>query len=115
MLLRRIVTKGLLKLYGRANLGEQIQQINYKITVMLNSDAKSEIERLRGILIRRAMFVIFFCAALTLATLQYASYLSHARAREAEKKVRDAEELRKSDGRNDISSVTDAAAILAAS
>lgn len=36
----------------------QIQELNYKITVLLNSDAKSEVEGLRWVLTRRAAIAI---------------------------------------------------------
>lgn len=39
-----------------------IQEINYKITVSLNSDSKSEIEGLRWILTRRAALTVGICA-----------------------------------------------------
>ena len=82
---------------------------------MLNSEAKSEIERLRGVLIRRAILGIIFMAALTLGTLQYASYLSHIQEREEERRIREAEALRSHDGRTDHSPLTEAAETLAAS
>ena len=44
----------------------QVQQINYKISIMLSSDSKSEIESLRWILIRRSVLGIIFMAVLTL-------------------------------------------------
>ncbi|KAH7328621.1 hypothetical protein B0I35DRAFT_417906 [Stachybotrys elegans] len=91
-----------------------IQQINYKISIMLSSDSKSEIESLRWILIRRSVLGIIFMAVLTLGTLRYASYVSHERVKEAERKKREEEELRRDGGRKDRSSAADAAAILAA-
>jgi hypothetical protein len=39
-----------------------VQELNYKITVSLNSDGKSEIEGLRWILTRRAALTIATCA-----------------------------------------------------
>ncbi|KFA64860.1 hypothetical protein S40285_08485 [Stachybotrys chlorohalonatus IBT 40285] len=92
-----------------------VQQINYKISIMLSSDSKSEIEGLRWILIRRSVLGIIFMAVLTLGTLRYASYVSHERAREQERRKREQEELRRDGGRRDRSSAADAAAILAAS
>ena len=55
----------------------QIQELNYKITVGLNSDSKSEIEGLRWVLTRRSVMGILFMAISVLASLRYASYKSH--------------------------------------
>ncbi|PNH35208.1 hypothetical protein BJF96_g1660 [Verticillium dahliae] len=92
-----------------------IQQINYKISISLSSDAKSEIEGLRWVLIRRSVLGILFMAVLTLGTLRYGTYVSHENKREAERLQRQAEVLRASDGKRDHSSAPDAAEILAAS
>ncbi|KAJ8068444.1 hypothetical protein OCU04_004000 [Sclerotinia nivalis] len=54
-----------------------IQELNYKITVMLNSDAKSEIEGLRWVLTRRSVMGILFMAFMVLTSLRYASYKAH--------------------------------------
>ncbi|KAH6624732.1 hypothetical protein B0J18DRAFT_187776 [Chaetomium sp. MPI-SDFR-AT-0129] len=96
----------------------RIQQINYKISVTLNSDAKSDIEALRWVLIRRSVLGIIFMAVLTLGTLRYATYVGHRRtqeALEADRRAREAEEMKKHDGRSDQSPGPDAAEILAAS
>ncbi|KAK3379750.1 hypothetical protein B0T24DRAFT_612866 [Lasiosphaeria ovina] len=92
-----------------------IQQINYKISVTLNSDAKSEIEGLRWVLIRRSVLGIIFMAVLTLGTLRYASYVSHEREKETEKRAREEEQARKYDAKQDNTSAPEAAEILAAS
>ncbi|KAM0271933.1 hypothetical protein ACHAQH_008896 [Verticillium albo-atrum] len=92
-----------------------IQQINYKISISLSSDAKSEIEGLRWVLIRRSVIGILFMAVLTLGTLRYGTYVSHENKREAERQKKQAEVLRASDGKRDHSSAPDAAEILAAS
>lgn len=92
----------------------QIQQINYKISIMLSSDSKSEIEGVRWILIRRSVVGILFMAICMLGTIRYATYVSHERQREADRKKKEEEELRKDGGKNDRSSGPDAAAILAA-
>ncbi|KAH6606767.1 moz represents a chromatin-associated acetyltransferase [Trichoderma cornu-damae] len=91
-----------------------IQQINYKISIMLSSDSKSEIEGVRWILIRRSVVGILFMAILTLGTIRYATYVSHERQRELDRKRREAEELRRDGGKSDRTSAPDAAAILAA-
>ena len=92
----------------------QVQQVSYKISIDLTSDAKSEIEGVRWVLIRRSVLGIIFMAILTLGTLRYATYVSHERQREAERLARQDEELRKDGGKKDNSSPADAAAILAA-
>lgn len=56
----------------------QIQELNYKITVALNSDARSEIESLRWILTRRAAIAIGVSALMTFAALRYSSSVTHA-------------------------------------
>jgi hypothetical protein len=94
----------------------QIQQLAYKISVELNSDARSEIEGVRWVLIRRSVFGIILMAIITFGTLRYGSYLSHERQREAERKAKEAEAIRKANGmgRMDGSPAPEAAAILAA-
>lgn len=92
----------------------QIQQINYKMSIMLSSDSKSEIEGLRWILIRRSVLGILFMAILTLGTLRYATYTSQKRQKEAQRKKKEEEEMRREAGKRDRSSAPDAAQILAA-
>ncbi|KAK4455902.1 hypothetical protein QBC34DRAFT_444669 [Podospora aff. communis PSN243] len=96
----------------------RIQQILYKISVMLNSDMKSEIEALRWVLIRRSVIGIVCLVVLTFGTLRYASYVSHERKKEAERlrreREREIEEGRKQNGKLDNTSAPDAAEILAA-
>ncbi|KAK6207572.1 moz protein represents a chromatin-associated acetyltransferase [Colletotrichum tabaci] len=91
-----------------------IQQINYKISLHLSSDAKSEIEGLRWILIRRSVIGILFMAVLTLGTLRYGTYVSHAKQAEADRVRKQAEMIKMADGKRDHSSAPDAAEILAA-
>ncbi len=83
---------------------------------MLNSEAKSDIERIRGVLIRRSILGMIFMAVLTLSTLQYASYVSHERQRAAQRVADEAEEARKGggDGKTDHSPSAEAAEILTA-
>ncbi|KAI9837162.1 MAG: hypothetical protein M1838_004885 [Thelocarpon superellum] len=54
-----------------------IQELNYKITVSLNSDMKSEVEGLRWVLTRRAALAIATMAFLILGSLRYTSYQIH--------------------------------------
>ncbi|KAF4999463.1 hypothetical protein FGRMN_2485 [Fusarium graminum] len=91
-----------------------VQQINYKISIVLSSDAKSEIEAVRWILIRRSVLGILFMAVLTLGTLRYATYVSHERQREADRVQKEEEEKRRNGGKQDRAADADAIAILAA-
>ncbi|KAJ5109866.1 hypothetical protein N7532_002511 [Penicillium argentinense] len=50
-----------------------VQELNYKITVSLNSDGKSEAEGLRWILTRRAALTVATCAFMIIVFLKYAS------------------------------------------
>ncbi len=72
----------------------EIQQLNYKISVILNSDARSDVEGLRWVLIRRSVLGIVFMAVLMLGSLRYGSYLSHERAKESERQAKEAAESR---------------------
>ncbi|KAG0648570.1 hypothetical protein D0Z07_5397 [Hyphodiscus hymeniophilus] len=54
-----------------------IQEINYKITVALNSDSKSEVEGLRWVLTRRSVLGILFMAMMVLVSLKFASIKTH--------------------------------------
>ncbi|KAM3073401.1 hypothetical protein ACMFMG_004699 [Clarireedia jacksonii] len=69
-----------------------IQELNYKITVLLNSDSKSEIEGLRWVLTRRSVMGILFMAFMVLTSLRYASYKSHEL--EERRKKKEAAELK---------------------
>ncbi|KAJ5521222.1 hypothetical protein N7527_005337 [Penicillium freii] len=55
------------------SIDTSVQELNYKITVSLNSDGKSEIEGLRWILTRRAALTIGICAFMIIVFLKYAS------------------------------------------
>ncbi|KAI0512759.1 hypothetical protein F5B22DRAFT_291988 [Xylaria bambusicola] len=96
------------------NMESAIQKINLKISVILNSDSRSEIEGLRWVLIRRSVLGILFMAVLTLTTIRYTTYLSHERQREAKEKAQLEEEQKRTGGREDRAAPIDAAAILAA-
>ncbi|KAB2581205.1 MOZ protein represents a chromatin-associated acetyltransferase [Lasiodiplodia theobromae] len=60
----------------------KIQELNYKITVALNSDARSEVEGLRWIITRRAVTALVVVAVAILATLRFSSYMTHTQALE---------------------------------
>ncbi|KAI2626694.1 hypothetical protein GGR54DRAFT_481060 [Hypoxylon sp. NC1633] len=91
-----------------------IQQLNLKISVTLNSDSRSDIEGLRWVLIRRSVLGILFMAVLTLGSLRYATYVKQERQREDEEKGRREERLKNNFGREDNAPPLDAAEILAA-
>ncbi|KAL2828218.1 hypothetical protein BDW59DRAFT_143368 [Aspergillus cavernicola] len=55
------------------SIDTSVQELNYKITVSLNSDSKSEIEGLRWILTRRAALAIAISAFMILVFLRYSS------------------------------------------
>ncbi|KAL2844668.1 hypothetical protein BJX68DRAFT_242797 [Aspergillus pseudodeflectus] len=55
------------------SIDTSVQELNYKITVSLNSDSKSEIEGLRWILTRRAALAIAISAFMILLFLRYSS------------------------------------------
>ncbi|KAI9796338.1 MAG: hypothetical protein M1825_000633 [Sarcosagium campestre] len=55
-------------------MGSSIQELNYKITVSLNSDAKSDVEGLRWVLTRRAAMAIVTMAFLILGSLRASSW-----------------------------------------
>ncbi|EEQ91579.1 hypothetical protein RJZ56_006028 [Blastomyces dermatitidis] len=56
------------------SLDTAIQELNYQITVSLNSDGKSEVEGLRWILTRRAALAIATSASMIILALRYSSY-----------------------------------------
>ncbi|TGJ81674.1 hypothetical protein E0Z10_g7091 [Xylaria hypoxylon] len=99
---------------GQRSMESAIQQINLKISVTLNSDSRSEIEGLRWVLIKRSVWGILIMACLTFGTIRYATYVSHEKQREAKEKARQAEEQRRTGGREDRASPINAAEILAA-
>ncbi|KAK6367927.1 hypothetical protein LTS17_010079 [Exophiala oligosperma] len=63
----------------------RISELNYEITVLLNSEAKSEVEGLRWVLTRRAALAIGLCAFMIISGLNYSSIKTRERE-EAEKK-----------------------------
>ncbi|KAJ5302251.1 hypothetical protein PENANT_c008G01075 [Penicillium antarcticum] len=72
------------------SIDTSVQELNYKITVSLNSDGKSEIEGLRWILTRRAALTVAICAFMIIVFLKYASTLKvhePAKVKEVEKPV----------------------------
>ncbi|EJT81422.1 hypothetical protein GGTG_01402 [Gaeumannomyces tritici R3-111a-1] len=91
-----------------------IQQIHYKMSVKLTSDAKSDIEGLRWVLIRRGILGLIFMGLISVGSIRYGSYINHDKQKRARKRAEDAETRRRNDGKMDHSSAPDAAGILAA-
>ncbi|KAF1967363.1 hypothetical protein BU23DRAFT_583896 [Bimuria novae-zelandiae CBS 107.79] len=67
----------------------QIQRLGYKITVELNSDARSEVEGLRWILTRRAAIAIGISAFILFTLLRYMSYANHQSQEHRKKEERE--------------------------
>ncbi|KAI5293073.1 hypothetical protein KEM55_007324, partial [Ascosphaera atra] len=64
-----------------------IQELNYQITVSLNSDGKSEVEGLRWILTRRAALTIAISAFMSIIALRYHSYKNNKKEKEKQAEV----------------------------
>lgn len=77
------------------SMESKIQDINYKITVALNSDSKSEVEGLRWVLTRRSVLGIIFMAFMVLSSLRYASYRAHEDEMERKRQEKQKETMRK--------------------
>jgi hypothetical protein len=73
----------------------QIQELGYKITIALNSEARSEVEQLRWVLTRRAAMTIGVSAFLLFVGLRYTSYVTH---QQHEQKKREAKRLPPAEG-----------------
>ncbi|KAL9133028.1 MAG: hypothetical protein Q9175_005792 [Cornicularia normoerica] len=68
------------------NRDGEVSELNYKISVVLGSEQKSEVEGLRWVLTRRAAMGIGLMAVLILGSLRYGSFKMHEREIEARKK-----------------------------
>lgn len=64
----------------------KIQELNYKITVALNSDARSEVEGLRWVLTRRAAITVGISAFMLFVALRYSSYVQHQQHQQQEQR-----------------------------
>ncbi|KAF2647444.1 hypothetical protein K491DRAFT_614591 [Lophiostoma macrostomum CBS 122681] len=67
----------------------KLQELNYKITVALNSDARSEVEGLRWVLTRRAAMTVAAAAFMLFLSLRYSSYLQHAQLLDEKKRAQE--------------------------
>ena len=61
------------------DMQSQIQQLNYKITVELQADARSEVEGLRWIMTRRVIFTLGLVVLMVVGSLKAASSAEAAR------------------------------------
>jgi len=66
----------------------RIQELNYKITVALNSDARSEVEGLRWVLTRRAAITVGVSAFMLFVALRYTSYVQHQQQQQQQQDLR---------------------------
>ncbi|KAF3935619.1 hypothetical protein ABW19_dt0204941 [Dactylella cylindrospora] len=66
----------------------KLQELNYKLTIMLNGDMKSEIEALRWTTTRRGLIAIAIIAVLVVTLIRYSSVQSHATKKEASQAVK---------------------------
>ncbi|KAF2154895.1 hypothetical protein K461DRAFT_276057 [Myriangium duriaei CBS 260.36] len=57
---------------GRS-VDSKIQELNYRITVALNSDLRSDVEGVRWIITKRAITALAVCVLMVIASLKYAS------------------------------------------
>ncbi|KAK6361979.1 hypothetical protein TWF730_005685 [Orbilia blumenaviensis] len=62
----------------------KIQELNYKLTILLNGDMRSEIEALRWTTTRRGLIAIAIIAVLVVTLIRYTSVQSHASKKEKE-------------------------------
>ncbi|KAE9962302.1 hypothetical protein BLS_000517 [Venturia inaequalis] len=67
------------------NMDSKIQELNYKITVALNSDARTEVEGVRWVLTRRAASALAVAVIMVLFTLNYSRYMTATQAKERKK------------------------------
>ncbi|TID20325.1 hypothetical protein E2P81_ATG07627 [Venturia nashicola] len=67
------------------NMDSKIQELNYKIAVALNSDARTEVEGVRWVLTRRAASALAVAVIMVLFTLNYSRYMTATQAKERKK------------------------------
>ncbi|KAF2672368.1 hypothetical protein BT63DRAFT_370096 [Microthyrium microscopicum] len=81
---RKMLTRG-----EQKKVEAKIQELNYKITVALNSDARSNIESLRWILTRRAILALVIAGGMVIGTLNYSRYMTGVQEAERKKHTAD--------------------------
>ncbi|KAG6045971.1 hypothetical protein E4U39_001785 [Claviceps sp. Clav50 group G5] len=84
-----------------------IQQINYKISVLLTSDSKSDIEGVRWVFIHRSVVGLLFLTAVLLATFPFAR-----RKAKEEEDTRNLREGRRMEGQGDSGNASSDAAVI---
>jgi hypothetical protein len=67
----------------------KIQDLNYKITVALNSDARGAVEGIRWLLTRRAALAIAISVVMVLATMNYSRYMTSSQKVERERHAKE--------------------------
>lgn len=69
----------------RRNAENQIQELNYKITLKLSSEMRSEAEGLRWVLTRRTALALVFLVSMAILTLRFGTYMEKKREGERKK------------------------------
>ncbi|EMC96538.1 hypothetical protein BAUCODRAFT_89601, partial [Baudoinia panamericana UAMH 10762] len=67
------------------SMESKIQQLNYKITVELQADARSEVEGLRWVMTRRVILSLFIVVVMILFSLRQYSLMMHEREMDAKR------------------------------
>ncbi|KAK4550481.1 hypothetical protein LTR36_000060 [Oleoguttula mirabilis] len=67
------------------NMESKVQELNYKITVSLQADARSEVEGLRWFLTRRVIIALATVVVMVIGSLRLASNAAHQRELEAKR------------------------------
>ena len=78
------------------DMERKLQELNYKITIHLNSDSRSDVEGVRWIITKRAITALAICVAMILGSIKFAS--SVAQWEEEERKLLAASRNNKGDG-----------------
>lgn len=69
------------------SMESKIQQLNYKITISLQADARSEVEGLRWVMTRRVIIALATVVVMVLGSLRLASNAAHERELEAKRRA----------------------------
>ncbi|KAJ9622465.1 hypothetical protein H2203_006688 [Taxawa tesnikishii (nom. ined.)] len=64
------------------DMDRKIQELNYRITVSLNSDSRSEVEGLRWVITKRAITALAVCVTMILSSLKFSSSMMHIQEEE---------------------------------
>ncbi|TKX27534.1 hypothetical protein C1H76_0372 [Elsinoe australis] len=76
----------------------KLQELNYRITVALNSDSRSDVEGVRWLITKRAIAALAICVAMVLTSLRYASSVAQ-QEEEAKKRERARQRQAQAQGR----------------